>query len=356
MSSNTPESSASTSPAPEQPGAPKQSTSAPSTSKTEKITCAPCAGRTKLLNGIMNEIKEAEEKAAHFESDAKKTDATEVAIRDLKKKMEEMEKVKKEVQTAIESRKKDVEKIEMEGEQLKEKKESLEGDLKQKQQETHELQEQNTELMKEIKSMKIQMDRMPQERSSTPEDASQQSGTAQVSTKPVLLEWRAKKDAFNKDASLQEKKDKILSVRLLTTDPKMWDFMEYEIFHFNTTSEIYLEVIEMNIQKIKKTSNTSDLLPLPPYPEITEQFKIALEHLESLPQEPAHHDASDDPEMNCYICRNDYENGDQVLICKTCKKPVHRSCWMKWLAKQQIKTADQTCGLCRGPMIVRERK
>ncbi|EGT55023.1 hypothetical protein CAEBREN_17447 [Caenorhabditis brenneri] len=273
MSSNTPESSGSTSPA---PGAPKQSTSAPSTSKTEKIACAPCAGRTKLLNGIINEIKEAEEKAAHFESDAKKTDATEVAIRDLKKKMEEMEKVKKEVQMAIEGRKKDVEKIEMEGDQLREKKENLEGDLK--------------------------------------------------------------------------------NVRLLTTDPKMWDFMEYEIFHFNTTSEIYLEVIEMNIQKIKKTSNTSDLLPLPPYPEITEQFKIALEHLESLPQEPVHHDASDNPEMNCYICRNDYENGDQVLICKTCKKPVHRSCWMKWLAKQQIKTADQTCGLCRGPMIVRERK
>ncbi|EGT44617.1 hypothetical protein CAEBREN_14830 [Caenorhabditis brenneri] len=106
--------------------------------------------------------------------------------------------------------------------------------------------------------------------------------------------------------------DKVKNVRMLTTDPQMWDFMEYEIFHFNTTPEIHLEVIEMNIQKIKKTSNTFDLLPLTPYLKITEQFQIVLEHLDAL-----HHEASDDPEMNCYICRNDYENGDQVLICKT---------------------------------------
>ncbi|EGT57723.1 hypothetical protein CAEBREN_03451 [Caenorhabditis brenneri] len=309
-----------------EPVAPEKPTSAPSTSKTEKTTCSTCNGRDTLLKKVLENIEKAETKAAHFENDAKKTDATEVVIRDLKKKMEEMEKVKKEAQNAIESRKKDVERIGMEGKQLKEKKKKLEGDLKKKQQKTHELQEQNTTLMKEIKTMKVQIDRMPKERSSAPAEASQQPSTVESST----------------------------NIRLLTADPKMWAFMEYEIFHFNSTCQIYLEVIEMNIQKIKKTSRTSDLLPLPPYPEITEQFKIALKQLEALPKEPSHHEASNDPERNCYICKDDFENGDQVLICKTCKKPVHRSCWMKWLAKQQIKTEDQKCGLCRGPMMVRK--
>ncbi|EGT46881.1 hypothetical protein CAEBREN_11975 [Caenorhabditis brenneri] len=322
------------------PVAPKKSTSAPNTSSVENA-CKTCNGRDTLLKNVLERIGEAETKTAQFENDAKKTDATEIAIRDMKKKMEEMEKVKKEVQLAVESRKKDVKKIEMEGEQLKERKNDLEGDLKKKQQKTLELQEQNTQLMKDIKNMKVQMDRMPKETSSSP---AQQSSTAESSTKPVLLEWQAKKDAFNKDAS----------IRLLTADPKMWAFMEYEIFHFNATCQIYLEVIEMNIEKIKKTSNISDLLPFPPYPEITEQFKIALEHLETQPQEPAHHEASNDPERNCYICKDDFENGDHVLICKTCKKPVHRSCWMKWLAKQQIKTGDQKCGLCRGLMMIRK--
>ncbi|EGT48813.1 hypothetical protein CAEBREN_23357 [Caenorhabditis brenneri] len=53
-----------------------------------------------LLKKVVECTKEAETKAAHFENDAEKTDATEVAIRDLMEKMEEMKKVKKETTAA----------------------------------------------------------------------------------------------------------------------------------------------------------------------------------------------------------------------------------------------------------------
>ncbi|EGT46891.1 hypothetical protein CAEBREN_24688 [Caenorhabditis brenneri] len=90
----------------------------------------------------------------------------------------------------------------------------------------------------------------------------------------VLEQWKQMRADFEKDEEVQNEKEMIENFIAIVEDLGAKQLAEYELFHFEGTSRIYLKHIDMNILKIEKTGDLSDLLPLAKYPCLSMEFWI----------------------------------------------------------------------------------
>ncbi|CAL2035428.1 unnamed protein product [Caenorhabditis brenneri] len=90
----------------------------------------------------------------------------------------------------------------------------------------------------------------------------------------VLEQWRKMKSDFEKDDVVQEEKEMIESLLAICQDLHVKQLAEYELFQFEATSKIYLQNIELNILKIQKTGDISNMRPLAKYPSLSTEFWV----------------------------------------------------------------------------------
>ncbi|EGT46264.1 hypothetical protein CAEBREN_03598 [Caenorhabditis brenneri] len=97
----------------------------------------------------------------------------------------------------------------------------------------------------------------------------------------VLEQWRMMKTNFERDEMVQEEREMIeeLLSNSEDLDLDVRNLVEYEQHQFEATCRIYLKNIDLNILKIEKTEDISNLRPLAKYPSLSTEFQIEYEKI-----------------------------------------------------------------------------
>ncbi|EGT49908.1 hypothetical protein CAEBREN_00929 [Caenorhabditis brenneri] len=90
----------------------------------------------------------------------------------------------------------------------------------------------------------------------------------------VLEQWRQMRTDFENDDEVQNEKEMIENFIAIVEDLGTKQLAEYELCQFEGTSRIYLKHIDLNILKIEKTGDISNLSPLAKYPCLSMEFSI----------------------------------------------------------------------------------
>ena len=90
---------------------------------------------------------------------------------------------------------------------------------------------------------------------------------------------------------------------------------------FEGSINIYLQTVEINIAKIKKTEDITSLLPLPEYPRLSEKFLKYFD--KELEKEPEPLEVGFDKMETCFICQDNFLEGEEKQFCDLCGTPVH---------------------------------
>ncbi|KAF1756083.1 hypothetical protein GCK72_012536 [Caenorhabditis remanei] len=298
-------------------------TSTSSTSSKESNACKKCFRSSERCNEAKLEAKLAQNKAEKYEKKAKRTDELERKVKEMEK---EMEQIKQQLFTYS---KKDEEIETLRARIFK--KTEIEKVLRA---EKNDLESINHRLEQQVSTLKQENE---QQRLSAP--------PAPVDTdwRQKLLEFQKIKDDFSKDRRLEQARSMV--ERLISTSDcaETEDLAKYELNQLEVSTRILMEALQLNIQKIERTHDCSDLLPLWDFPTLSQGFleKYRLE-MEKKPLE-----ISED--THCFICFERKREGHRILRCKGCKKEVHEECGIKWLM------ANPTCAFCRRKMVVLKR-
>ncbi|KAF1756084.1 hypothetical protein GCK72_012537 [Caenorhabditis remanei] len=133
---------------------------------------------------------------------------------------------------------------------------------------------------------------------------------------PVVTDWRQKllefqqiKDDFSKDRRLEEARNMVERLISNSDCAETEDLARYELTQLEVSTRILMEALELNIQKIERTHDCSDLLPLWELPTLSQQFleKYRLE-MEKKPLE-----ISED--THCFICFERKRERHRILRC-----------------------------------------
>ncbi|EGT46885.1 hypothetical protein CAEBREN_03349 [Caenorhabditis brenneri] len=179
------------------------------------------------------------------------------------------------------------------------------------------------------------------------EPSTSEPSTSQLPPRAILHQWQKLKDDLNRNKLLDEQKDMIENLIERTEDLHVQRFAQYELVRFEGTRNIYLQTIEMNIAKIKKTDDTSSLLPLPEYPKLSDTF---LEHYQNeLKNQPEPVEPGFDPNVECYICLEEFSEENDKFFGWKCTHPAHLKCAEKWKNTQLefMNMKETACGYCR---------
>ncbi|EFO83444.1 hypothetical protein CRE_02819 [Caenorhabditis remanei] len=287
------------------------------TEKTENLEKDTTDYKKKFLNAskhcreAQEEMKLAVNKAERFEKKAKRTD-------ELERKMKEMEKEMQRMNRKLAAQAEQAEEIE----KLKAKISKKETVEKQLRVEKKDLIQQNQSLQLELYKLK----------------ASSPNSSA-PSTRVVLHnldELQKMKDDFPRDELLNEMKEMAEKVQTISNSSDNVKVAEYELIRMEKTINIYLDTLEINIQKIKKTHDNSELLPLPRVPCFSEMFlRIYFDEIDKLPT-----DAQGIPDTDCLICHVFRESDEKTIQCATCNKVYHLDCAQQWFKTKR------TCPHC----------
>ncbi|KAF1762734.1 hypothetical protein GCK72_010996 [Caenorhabditis remanei] len=263
---------------------------------------------SKHCREAQEEMKLAVNKAERFEKKAKRTD-------ELERKMKEMEKEMQRMNRKLAAQAQQAEEIErLKAKILK--KETVEKQLRA---EKKELIRKNQELQLEIYKSK----KTP----STPETADDFLN---------LDELQKMKDDFPREEILNEMKEMAEKVQTISNSSENVKVAEYELIRMEKTINIYLDTLEINIQKIKKTHDNSELFPLPRVPCFSEMFlRIYFDEIDKLPS-----DAQGIPDTDCLICHVFRESDEKTIQCATCNKVYHLDCAQQWFKTKR------TCPHC----------
>ncbi|EFO87424.1 hypothetical protein CRE_27969 [Caenorhabditis remanei] len=297
----------------------KKITSTSSTPSKESKACKKCFRSSERCNEAKLEAKTAQNKAEKYEKKAKRTD-------ELEKKLKEMEKEMKQMRQKLSTYSKKDEEIE-----------KLRARIFKKTEIEKVLRAEKNELESIIQCLELQVSTLKQE------NEQQRHGAPPA---PVVTDWRHKllefkqiKDDFSKDRRLEEARRLISNSDCAETE----DLAMYELNQLEGSTRILMEALDLNIQKIERIHDCSNLLPLWDFPTLSQGFleKYRLE-MDKKPLE-----ISED--THCFICFERKREGHRILRCKGCKKEVHEECGIKWLM------ANPTCAFCRRKMVVLKR-
>ncbi|CAL2037580.1 unnamed protein product [Caenorhabditis brenneri] len=149
------------------------------------------------------------------------------------------------------------------------------------------------------------------------------------------------KDSFGRGKHLEQAKE--MAGKLSTQHPEM---ANYELQQYEAQLHHYLQSIEVNIQKIKKTGECTHLDPIPDLPTFSDRFlreywKLA-ENKNSEPEAPPG-SIPEDPE--CLICLIEMNPKEKTIKCDHCRKVMHSECASEWLKRHR------SCPHCRRELL-----
>ncbi|EFO90945.1 hypothetical protein CRE_29030 [Caenorhabditis remanei] len=298
-------------------------TSTSSTPSKESNACKKCFRSSERCNEAKLEAKTAQKKAEKYEKKAKRADELERKVKEMEKEMEQM----RQQLSAYNRKDEEIEKLRARIFKKTEAEKVLRA-------EKNELSSIRQCLEQQVSTLKQENE---QQRLSAP------PVTVVTDWRQKLLEFQQIKDDFSKDRRLKEARSMV--DRLISTSDcaETEDLARYELNQLEVSTRILMEALELNIQKIERTHDCSDLLPLWDFPTLSQGFleKYRLE-MEKKPLE-----ISED--THCFICFERKREGHRILRCKGCKKEVHEECGIKWLM------ANPTCAFCRRKMVVQKR-
>ncbi|CAL2035793.1 unnamed protein product [Caenorhabditis brenneri] len=267
--------------------------------------CTKCTENGVALLNAREQLKKAEFSAKHNETKARKTEKVEEKLENMMLKMKELER-------EIESLKEDLNGFVGKEEQLKDqKKEILKeiGHLGEQVESEKVKNEEACQRNNKIKTMfdvvqtqlatrESQREMMEKKRRRNPASSSPEGpSTFHVPFVPslpttddpelaedpkwVLEQWRKMRADFENDEIVDEEKEMI--EKLLSNsedlDLDVRNLVGYEQHQFEATCRIYLKNIDLNILKIEKTEDISNLCPLAKYPSLSTEFQIEYEKI-----------------------------------------------------------------------------
>lgn len=303
-----------------------------------------------LHTALANEAKEeAVKRADKYEKKAKKTEEMEKEVKNMRTTMEKMEKTENKSQMRINEMEQNVQKYEKQLIGLKELKvenKDLKKQVKGLEMKKTEIENKNKELSmkvedqeKTIETLFLQMltnvtPTNELSKSSTESELSTSSSSSSDSNIPhwktELEELQKKVKAFSKDQVMSNALTLLESYANVVTIHITEGLAEYEMLRLEALMRLYLDTIQLNILKIQRTHDSSNLLPLPEFPSLSEEFKK--EYREMM---------HDDNKIDCYFCF--LELGGEIYKCPVCRSQSHMTCWIKWLS-QPIANG---CSICR---------
>ncbi|KAF1762716.1 hypothetical protein GCK72_010978 [Caenorhabditis remanei] len=352
---------------------------APEASKTPKnppkrVDCDKCFRTMTHCKEAQEAQKAAEKKAEQYEKKAKRTEKLEGDVKKMKKEMEEFkekeeksseenEKLKKELlecqermkkmevdnskfQARLEEKKQNNERMELEMGFLKKVIDDtvLESTLRQ-----NHLEEDLGRRDRTILQLRETLSsRLANNNGTSDSDEPSTSSSDTDNWEEMLLAFKTIKENFPRDELIAEAKimaDKLMEV---SKKPEIKQLAEYEMFRLKASIRIYLESIEINLFKIEKTHDTSDLVSLPPCPRLSSKFLTEYcQEMDKQPppttEAPMVPETGIDPKTHCYICHD--ELSGKLYNCKGCNQKTHAGCSARWLLY------GKTCGYCRREML-----
>ncbi|KAF1762733.1 hypothetical protein GCK72_010995 [Caenorhabditis remanei] len=346
--------------------------------------CEKCYRTSQWCKTAQDAQKAAEKRAEEYEKKAKRTEELEGIVKKMKKEMKELRERDQKINEENEKMKKEMEK-------LREKVKKLEEDNERFRRQLAEEKHKNETLdvgMKQLKSI-MNADRLESalRQNHLEEDLGRRDRTilelrerlaSQLKMIPInstvsndvtdtlgqfisisncnnwremLSELQKLKNTFPTADLMAETKNMIDRFVAHTNLPESKQLAEYEIFQLSASIRIYLETLDINIMKIEKTNDCSDLLPLPPYPRLStkflNQYCEQVDNQLEMPSDSGFHrrlaDTGLDTNTHCYICFEEFEG--KLYVCKGCKKKTHEKCCSKWLLH------EKSCPYCREKML-----
>ncbi|EFO83354.1 hypothetical protein CRE_03006 [Caenorhabditis remanei] len=284
--------------------------------KTENLEKDTTDYKKKFLNAskhcreAQEEMKLAVNKAERFEKKAKRTD-------ELERKMKEMEKEMQRMNRKLAAQAEQAEEIE-----------KLKAKISKKETVEKQLRAEKKDLIHKNQSLQLEL----YLKASSPNSSA-------PSTRIVLHnldELQKMKDDFPREELLNEMREMAEKVQTISNSSDNVKVAEYELIRMEKTINIYLDTLEINIQKIKKTHDNSELLPLPRVPCFSEKFlRIYFDEIDKLPS-----DAQGIPDTDCLICHVFRESDEKTIQCATCNKVYHLDCAQQWFKTKR------TCPHC----------
>ncbi|KAF1756088.1 hypothetical protein GCK72_012541 [Caenorhabditis remanei] len=294
-------------------------TSTSSTPSKESNACKKCFRSSERCNEAKLEAKLAQNKAEKYEKKAKRTD-------ELEKKLKEMEQMRQKL-SAYSKKDEEIEKLRA----RIFKKTEIEKVLRA---EKNDLKSINHRLEQQVSILKQENE---QHRLGAP------PVTVDTDWRQKLLEFKQIKDDVSKERRLEEARSMVERLISNSDCAETEDLAMYELNQLEVSTRILMEALQLNIQKIERTHDCSDLILLWELPTLSQGFleKYRLE-IKKKPLE-----ISED--THCFICFERKREGHRILRCKGCKKEVHEECGIKWVM------ANPTCAFCRRKMVVQKR-
>ncbi|CAL2030043.1 unnamed protein product [Caenorhabditis brenneri] len=150
------------------------------------------------------------------------------------------------------------------------------------------------------------------------------------------------KDSFRRGKQLEQAKE--MAEKLSTQQPEM---ANYELQQYEAQLHHYLQSIEMNIQKMKKTGECTHLDPIPDLPAFSDRFlkeywKL-IDNKNSESETPPENNPEEDPE--CLICLIELTPEEKAMKCDHCPKVFHSKCASEWLKRHR------SCPNCRRELL-----
>ncbi|EGT46288.1 hypothetical protein CAEBREN_01159 [Caenorhabditis brenneri] len=95
----------------------------------------------------------------------------------------------------------------------------------------------------------------------------------------VLEQWRKMRTDFKNDEMVEEEREMIEKLLSKSEDLELdvRNLVENEQYQFEATCRVYLQNIDLNIMKIEKTEDISNLRPLAKYPSLSKEFQSVYE-------------------------------------------------------------------------------
>ncbi|CAL2029329.1 unnamed protein product [Caenorhabditis brenneri] len=178
--------------------------------------------------------------------------------------------------------------------------------------------------------------------SSSSQTTPEEFTTGYTGMKHHLWSLQKIKDSFRHGKQLKQAKE--MTEKLSIQQPEM---ATYEFQQYEAQLHHYLQSIEVNIQKMKKTGECTQLDPIPDLPTFSDRF--LKEYWKMIDQKNSESEAppeiKPEEDIECLICLIEMTSEEKTMKCDHCRKVLHSECASEWLKRHR------SCPHCRRELL-----
>ncbi|KAF1765058.1 hypothetical protein GCK72_005009 [Caenorhabditis remanei] len=157
--------------------------------------------------------------------------------------------------------------------------------------------------------------------------------------------WKLQKikESMDRGDEIEQAKEMMRKMISLSENPEIDLFAAYEFQQYEGKIQNYTQLVEVNIQKLKKTREVSELSPLPDFPAFSDKFvsELWLGIKKKQEIEIKKREEIEVRDSECYFCAEEMKQDEKTLQCEHCKKVTHHKCAATWLK------IHRSCAHCR---------